>query len=641
MVPRGKLQRSSDFLDRVTFDNVAGLEVLEILEAQTAFAAGFDFFDVILEMLEAGDTAFELDGFAANDADAADALEPSAVDVTAGDLGAFGELENLADFGAADDGFLGFGFEKAFHGFFNLVEEFIDDGVEFDLDVFAFGGVGDAGFGFDAKADDNGVGGAGKENIVFGDGADSGVDDFEFNLVVFEFAEGVVYGFEGTLDVGFEDDAKFFLFAFLYLREEVFELRSTACTGPFNGGGGAIGLLALLAEFAGFFFGLDDFKFFAGFWHAGKANDFDGNGGAGFFDAFAFVIDEGPYFCHVLAANEGVASFEGAFADEDGRGRTETGFHLGFDDVTFGRAFGVSAKFEHFCLEENHLQKGVDIFLGGRRDVNGDGVATPRFWIDSLFLKLFFNTVGIGSGEIALIDGNNDGNFGSFGVVDGFESLGHDAVIGGNNEDGNVGDFGAACAHFREGLVAWSVKKCDFFSVRKRDDTGADVLSDAPGFVGHDIGFADGVKQGCFAVVNVSHDDDDRLTGLKIFSFFAVFDFGFAFVGERGAGGAVTFFEFEEVATTFAYFSGNVFADGFIEVGEDVELHQVGKEEVGFDADALCEVAHNDGRFHLYFLAAVFVNNELWSTGWRWWGGRFWGRRWRDVPRWWGRWLGW
>ena len=94
-------------------------------------------------------------------------------------------------------------------------------------------------------------------------------------------------------------------------------------------------------------------------------------------------------------------------------------------------------------------------------------------------------------------------------MIDGFDRLGHDPVVGGDDEHHDVGDLGAAGAHGREGLVARGVDEGDQLAVAL-DLVGADVLGDAAGLTGHDVSGADAVEEERLAVVHVAHDRDDR-----------------------------------------------------------------------------------------------------------------------------------
>src|SRR6185503_12047002 len=91
----------------------------------------------------------------------------------------------------------------------------------------------------------------------------------------------------------------------------------------------------------------------------------------------------------------------------------------------------------------------------------------------------------------------------------------HHAVVGGDDDHDDVGDLGAAGAHAGEGLVARGIEEDDLAAEGGRvflgdaDLVGADVLRDAAGFAGCDVGGADGVEQRGLAVVDVAHDGDD------------------------------------------------------------------------------------------------------------------------------------
>ena len=107
------------------------------------------------------------------------------------------------------------------------------------------------------------------------------------------------------------------------------------------------------------------------------------------------------------------------------------------------------------------------------------------------------------------------GTLAARGVVDGFEGLGHDAVVGCDDDDDDVGDLGAAGTHAGEGLVAGGIEEDDLAAEGGRvglgdvDLVGADVLGDAAGFAACDVGGADGVEQRGLTVIDVAHDGDD------------------------------------------------------------------------------------------------------------------------------------
>ncbi len=96
--------------------------------------------------------------------------------------------------------------------------------------------------------------------------------------------------------------------------------------------------------------------------------------------------------------------------------------------------------------------------------------------------ELLHDAVGVRAVEVDLVDRDDDRHAGGAGVVDGLDRLGHDAVVGGDDQHGDVGDLGAAGAHGREGLVAGRVQEGDLLAVDLHL-VGADVLGDAAGLL--------------------------------------------------------------------------------------------------------------------------------------------------------------
>ncbi len=149
--------------------------------------------------------------------------------------------------------------------------------------------------------------------------------------------------------------------------------------------------------------------------------------------------------------------------------------------------------------------------MGLCRDLGEDGVPSPLLGRDALLGELVADPFGVGALFVDLVDGDQHRHVGGAGVVDRLLGLRHDAVVGGDDDDGDVGHLGAAGAHRREGGVAGGVEEGDRLLVFM-DLVGADVLGDAAGLAGGDLGLADRVQQRGLAVVDVAHDRDHRRT---------------------------------------------------------------------------------------------------------------------------------
>ena len=145
--------------------------------------------------------------------------------------------------------------------------------------------------------------------------------------------------------------------------------------------------------------------------------------------------------------------------------------------------------------------------FGPGRNRHHDGIAAPVFGQQAAIGELLLDALGLGVGLVDLVDRHDDRHLGRPGVVDGFERLRHDAVVGRHHQHDDVGDLGAAGTHAGEGFVTGRIDEDDLAAVLLHV-IGADVLRDAAGFLLGHIGHADGVEQRRLTVIDVAHDGD-------------------------------------------------------------------------------------------------------------------------------------
>lgn len=126
--------------------------------------------------------------------------------------------------------------------------------------------------------------------------------------------------------------------------------------------------------------------------------------------------------------------------------------------------------------------------------------------------QLVLDPIRIGALLVDLVDRDDHRHAGGLRVLDGLDGLGHDAVIGGHHQHHHVGGLGTARTHGGERRVARGIEE-GHAAVIVLDVVGADVLGDAAGLAGGDLGTTDVVEQRGLAVVDVTHDGHDRRTG--------------------------------------------------------------------------------------------------------------------------------
>ena len=247
----------------------------------------------------------------------------------------------------------------------------------------------------------------------------------------------------------------------------------------------------------------------AGMGNRFKPQDLDRHGGNGGLHRLAVEIQHGPDFSRDRAGDKGVPDLQGAVLNQDGCHRSSASVQLGFHDGSHGRSLGVGFEALQIGDQQNHLQQQVQVgFLDGG-DFYGYRVSAPVFRCQAVGGQALLDLVHLGIGPVDLVDGHDHGNLGGPGMVDGLQRLRHHAVVGRHHQHDDVGHLGSPSPHHGEGFMARSVQEGDQALVLF-DLVGPDVLGDASGFLGGDVGFSDRIQQGGLAVVHVAHDGDHR-----------------------------------------------------------------------------------------------------------------------------------
>ena len=110
-----------------------------------------------------------------------------------------------------EDRFAEFGVEQSGHRVFDLVEQFINDAVELDLNAFAFRSGDRHVLHLCVEADDDGVRCACEQNVRFRDRADSCVNNVELDLLALDLLERGANRFDRSLGVAFQNQPQSFL----------------------------------------------------------------------------------------------------------------------------------------------------------------------------------------------------------------------------------------------------------------------------------------------------------------------------------------------------------------------------------------------------------------------------------------------
>ena len=230
----------------------------------------------------------------------------------------------------------------------------------------------------------------------------------------------------------------------------------------------------------------------------------------------ALVVHHGAHTAYRRAGNDDIALAERAVLHEDSHNRAAAFVEAGFDDGALRGAVRIGLELLDLGENREVFQQVVNAHTGFGRDRADNGIAAPLLRNQVVLRELLLDALGVGPGDVHLIDGHHDGDIGSLGMVDALYGLGHNAVIRGNDQNGDVGDHGTAGTHGGECLVARRIQEGDGLAVNLHG-VGADGLGDAAGLTGGNVGFADIVQKGGFAVVYMAHHHNNGCSGDEIF----------------------------------------------------------------------------------------------------------------------------
>ena len=230
---------------------------------------------------------------------------------------------------------------------------------------------------------------------------------------------------------------------------------------------------------------------------------------------YSGMADQGANFPAERADDKHVADMQRAALHQHRRHRATAPLQLGFDDSAFRQPVRIRLQFQHFGLEQNHLEQLIEAGLLFGRDLDHDRVAAPGFGDQAMFGECIPHAIRIGAGLVDLVDGHNERNAGGFGVMNRFDRLRHDAVVCCHDQDDDIRDLGATRAHGGEGLMARRIEERHLLAT-DADRIGADVLRNAAGFAFRHLRLTDRIQQRCFAVVDMAHDRHDRRPRLEL-----------------------------------------------------------------------------------------------------------------------------
>src|ERR1051326_7455913 len=509
---RGLSEFSQGFDDLVGFDDVADLDVVEVLQADSALESRLDFPDVVLETSQGGD------GPVVNHDPVPDQVyfvspgDLPLLNVGSADRTQLRDLEDLANFDRGGDFFVLARGKEAFKRLLDVFDGVVNNIIEPDIDVFLLRQPAGVHIGPDVESDDDGARCSRQKHVGFGNRADRVMDHVDTHLFVADFHEGVREGADRAVHVSLDDHVQLLDLSVLDLFRDIVERHAADETEVLL----PLQRLPAGADLAGLALAFDGRETIPGLRNPVEPENLDGRRGLGRLDAPAALVAHRPDFSALDSGDERIADLQHPFLHENGRDDPLSLVDLRLDHHAPGGRRGIGLQIEHIRFEEDLLQQQVHILSGTRREVHALVFAPPLPDQHVVLGELLPDPLRVGIRLVDLVHRDDDRDVCRLGVTDRFDRLRHDVVVGGHDKHDDIGQLRAARSHRREGLVTGGIEKRDaLFSVHLHH-IRADVLGDPACLARDDVAAPDVIEQRRLAVVDVAHDGDDGGPGLEL-----------------------------------------------------------------------------------------------------------------------------
>ncbi len=191
----------------------------------------------------------------------------------------------------------------------------------------------------------------------------------------------------------------------------------------------ALHALTILSDFSRACFGGNDIECITWFRRAIETEDFCRHRRQSLLHLLISLVHQSAYLAPLGASDDNIASCQRSAFDQDGRDRPTTFVELRLHNNTVGFAFRICCQFQKLRLKRDSFREFIQTSSLKGGDFNGLNLTTHRFDLNIMLQQIGENAACICVLKVNLVHGNDDRNFRSLGVFDGFDGLRHDGVI--------------------------------------------------------------------------------------------------------------------------------------------------------------------------------------------------------------------
>ena len=255
--------------------------------------------------------------------------------------------------------------------------------------------------------------------------------DTRHDLVIARFVQRTDNRFHRPLHIALDQQGEFLASGGFELAHHIGQ-RSPRGPGPCCG---AFTLLALTigGNFTRPCFVFNNCHAVACFGCTAETENFNRHGRTGFFQSHGIFRKQRAHAAPFRTGNNDVTRMQRPTLHQNRCHRATTAIKLGFNHSPFGHTIGIGFQIENFCLQGNHLEQFIESATLFCRDLDFERITAHRLDLHFILQQFRTNEFGIGAWLVDLVDSHNHRHFCSLGMIDGFNRLRHDAIIGSHN----------------------------------------------------------------------------------------------------------------------------------------------------------------------------------------------------------------
>ena len=258
---------------------------------------------------------------------------------------------------------------------------------------------------------------------------------------------------------------------------------------------------------------------FSGIRHGIQSQNLNRHGWRCLLDSSSLVVNHGTNLTEGGSYSHNIPDMKCTLLYQKTGNGTSTLIELRLNHYAIGFTVRIGLEFQNIRLQGDIFQKIFQTFSGFRGYGATDGTSAIIFRNQIISHEFLLYLLYICRRFINLIDGYNNLGVGSLGMVNCLYRLRLNSVIGSHNQHGNIRRLCSTHTHSGKCLMSGGIQERNDSRLTVHLDgnlISTDRLCNAAMLPAGHIGVSNRVQNGRLTVIDVSHNNNDRGTGLQI-----------------------------------------------------------------------------------------------------------------------------